>query len=243
MEQKNQAERTCKQCGQKLLGRQKRFCSKECSNRWHGSEKKKHRVGCARCGKPVPRPGSKFCSRECYGEWKIGRNSKNELVNECIPTVDGKHVEMECESCGKTFLVEHHRATKTRFCSSRCFGDSRKKAGYEKRQQQNENNLWRQSLMWPQFANAWIKSNPSCAECGKHRRGRNLVVHHVVDPNPTRDESLLFLPSNLLVLCRACHVRLHNPRLGTSGHSASSVETSNSSTPIIHPSGQGSGSA
>lgn len=199
----------CRQCGRPLGRNGSSFCSKACANRWNGENRMAPRNPCDNCGGHVPRKGSRFCSKKCFGEWKLGRNAKNELVNECIPTIDGKNVEMYCEVCGVRFLAPHHRATKARFCSSRCFGENRKNEGYEKREAQNEIGLWRQAMKWKIFSGAWLRSHPECSSCGTTRRGRNLVVHHVVDPNPARDEALLFAPSNLVVLCRSCHAKLH----------------------------------
>jgi hypothetical protein len=39
------------------------------------------------------------------------------------------------------------------------------------------------------------------------------VIHHKKDPNRKRDAHLLFDPSNLNVLCRACHASLHQKLL------------------------------
>lgn len=213
-ERNTEGRNPCPQCGAPVSSGH-RFCSKACSNKWTGAAKMAPRAPCENCGGPVPRKGSRFCSEKCFGEWKLGRNSKNELVNECIPTVDGKNIEISCEVCGKSFLTPHHRLGKVRFCSSRCFGESRKADSFQKHEEQNETNLWRQSLHWRPFSGAWLKAHPKCSSCGGARRGRNLVIHHPIDPNPTRDEALLFAPSNLVVLCRACHVKIHKPRLAT----------------------------
>jgi len=171
---------------------------------------------CENCGQPVKRSSQRFCNRRCYGSWKLGRNARNEAVHEYLPTVDGKNVELSCEVCGEKFLVPHHAASGTRpiprFCSSECFGKSRRSENFDEKHRKHDIEKWRQQLHWRSFRRAWIESHPACSSCGVIRRGRNLVVHHPVDPNPTRDEALLFAPSNLVVLCRSCHVKLHVPR-------------------------------
>lgn len=211
MERNAEKRDPCPQCGTPVASGN-RFCSKVCANRWAGSKRKKPRSPCEHFGRPVPRSTSRFCSRACYAKWKLGRNAKNELSIERVPTVDGANAEVVCETCGTVFRVPHYMATKARFCCARCFGESRKTEHYEKHKKQSEDLLWRQSLRWSQFASAWLKAHPSCSQCGAPRCGRNLVVHHIVDPNPTRDETLLFAPPNLAVLCRSCHVKLHKPR-------------------------------
>ncbi len=208
---------TCDQCGAPVRQNGNRFCSKTCANRWNGAQAAAPRSACEHCGKPVPRKGGRFCSQVCFGQWKLGRNARNEAIHEYIPTVDGKNVELTCEICNGKFLVPHHRVSGTRpqprFCSAVCFGKSRRNKTYEKRKKQNEDNQWRQSLRYPEFASAWLRANPQCSSCNLHRHGPNLVVHHIKDPNLTRDKFLLFAPSNLMVLCRACHIRIHKPRL------------------------------
>ena len=159
-------------------------------------------TNCERCGRPIEARGTRFCSRACY------LAEKN----------DAGTTEHRCEVCGTVFKAQRWRnitPTPPRFCDRACAGMNRRREperterGAES--QAREIHDWRQSLKWRAFQRAWIATNPRCDVCGAPRAGRNLVVHHPVDPNPTRDAALLFAPSNLVVLCRACHASLHAP--------------------------------
>jgi 5-methylcytosine-specific restriction endonuclease McrA len=136
-------------------------------------------------------------------------------------------VTLHCEVCDCPFQAPNHRivgklipgtprGSRPRFCSSKCFGETRKtKPDLPHIVERREIYQWRQSLGWNPFSISWIKSHPQCAACGAAKVGRNLVVHHPVDPNADRSEDLLFRPSNLVVLCRSCHASLHQSTLGS----------------------------
>lgn len=59
---------------------------------------------------------------------------------------------------------------------------------------------------WKQIRKTMLEENPECTECGADEK---LVVHHIVDWQITKDDSL----ENLTVLCRACHINVHRPAL------------------------------
>ena len=56
---------------------------------------------------------------------------------------------------------------------------------------------------WRTFRKRWIKQHPHCAHCGL--AGED--VHHIV-PRETAPERMCD-PTNVLTLCRACHVEHH----------------------------------
>jgi hypothetical protein len=187
----------------------------------------RHVQTCTHCGtqffKPASRlvgSGNQFCSRACFSAWKRGRNAANELVHERLPTDEAGRVQLTCAICSKSFTVPHHMAAGTRavpkYCSLVCAGVARRRPDSQRSRRQDPIIQWRQSEGWPKFVRGWLYTHQACEQCGAAgRRKAGLVVHHKIDPNPTLDRTLLFDHDNLVVLCRACHVRLHRPRLGT----------------------------
>jgi hypothetical protein len=218
--------RTCSQCGisfETYPSEPGRFCSIACRDAARHAARQVQI--CTQCGmnfhkaaSRMPKSGNRFCSETCYGKWKRGRNSANELVHEQRPVDEEGRIHLACESCGSDFSVPHHavvgRLPVPRFCSLACSGKAKRKGisgDPVTRQRALEIFAWRQSLGWKKFSTAWTRSHPACSSCGTQKVGRNLVIHHPVDPNATRDETLLFAPSNLVVLCRSCHASLRHP--------------------------------
>lgn len=178
------------------------FCSAACAN---GRNHEQHQWTCKHCGKPfhrhlsrIRKPESPYCSTACYHAAR------------CETPI---HT-LTCEVCGKAFDVANcvRKRVNPRFCSVQCAGQSHRK-GTDGKPKASGHKLavqgWRQRLGWKKFATAWIRAHPSCARCAAPKQGRNLVVHHPDDPNPTQSADLLFRPSNLQVLCRSCHASLH----------------------------------
>ena len=196
----------CRQCGRtfecspSVLGV---YCSLTCRDA--ARHEARHSAPCEVCGVTVYRAKTRrkkhlFCSRTCFRTWK----ARNQV---CV----------QCKQCGKEFLVcqsvSFQKGAPRLYCSAKCFGLAKRRGSsgaLASNPRSHEINMWRQSVGWKAFRSAWLASHPICAECGKTRRGRNLVVHHIVNPDPTRDEALLFSPSNLRVLCRSCHIKIHH---------------------------------
>lgn len=91
----------CLYCGKPLTGKQAKFCSRKCSNRYAYSQKPKKapKKPCKQCGGPTPDGRVSFCSIECrrefYGyEPKSKRNAKPKL----------QHTgEQPCWTCAKAY--------------------------------------------------------------------------------------------------------------------------------------------
>lgn len=72
--------KTCAMCGEKLHGRQTKFCSKKCTKAYYLRERNKY-SGCPQCGRKVPYYNFKFCSQECAMAWREGvKNEEIELA-------------------------------------------------------------------------------------------------------------------------------------------------------------------
>ena len=97
------------------------FCSHKCSVDFHS---KQHRTikNCEICGKEFSVRNSvhqRFCSIQCQGVWqsqtRIGIKASN--YNKDISIEDRT---VECEYCGKHFMVVPSQIDKAKFCSDKC---------------------------------------------------------------------------------------------------------------------------
>lgn len=189
----------CKTCKKTFKSKERDalFCSRKCANARNSGD---HVWKCMQCGKTfhkaasrIPNKNKIFCSRSCSGQWKT----------------ENLGVFGTCETCGKTFrrcrsYYERHGG---KYCSQECFGKAKQTARYNK--EATEINTWRQSLGWKEFSKTWLRMHPVCDACGVKKEGRNLCIHHKTDPNKRKDAALLFSPSNLIVICRSCHLKIH----------------------------------
>jgi 5-methylcytosine-specific restriction endonuclease McrA len=57
---------------------------------------------------------------------------------------------------------------------------------------------------WRTLRNRWLMQHPTCARCGLHGE----EVHHVVPRHVAPHR--LYDPTNLMTLCKACHVAEHH---------------------------------
>ena len=82
-ERKNTEPRYCVECGRKLTGGQKKFCSLSCAAK-HNNKLRKPKAYCKKCGKELTGVQKTFCSAKCQTEynyqqyierWKKGEES------------------------------------------------------------------------------------------------------------------------------------------------------------------------
>ena len=69
-------------------------------------------------------------------------------------------------------------------------------------------NAWRQREDFRKVSDAILVDVAVRCTCGERRSKGNLVVRHPVPHKVDRD--LLMVPHNMVVLCRARHVRVHH---------------------------------
>lgn len=119
-------ERSCLACGtpfETKAGSTRRYCSRACHPKQTHSRKARPpvTVECAQCGKSFERKAwvveqqerlgrAQYCSVHCRDEAKRGRKGEQRVAR----------IQMECETCGKTFEVAPHQRKGRRFCSQRC---------------------------------------------------------------------------------------------------------------------------
>ena len=92
------SELKCLYCGKPLIGKQAKFCSRKCSNRYNYDKKPKKAIKrCKQCGKPTPDGHVSFCSIECrrkFYEPKPKRRVKPKLQHSG---------EQPCWTCTKAY--------------------------------------------------------------------------------------------------------------------------------------------
>lgn len=96
------------------------FCSITCSRRqkWKNQKSLKPKVNCLFCHKELGHRLSKYCSSKCRFKY----NYK--------PKVKSPKIIIQCVTCRKDFIA---LSNSRKFCSRRCFGQSRRKANKNKR--------------------------------------------------------------------------------------------------------------
>ncbi len=197
--------KTCSACGRETSSTSRGMCG-NCYRIW-ARDSLPPNTTCDVCERAYfrrsgSRPSGRTCSRECFVVWKVGRNQHNELTDGAVL------VARDCEWCGDGFLVEKRQVAKGlgRFCSTECSGMRRR---HDPARPTYPENAWRQREGFRKLSDALLAApDVRCATCGDRRKHGNLVVHHPIPPNGDRE--LLMAPTNLVVLCRACHFRVHH---------------------------------
>jgi hypothetical protein len=142
----------------------------------------------------------RFCSRKCWGVFKTNRDAH-------LRPLEVASVEQGCNWCGKLYrpVPASVRHGMGRYCSRPCFWEARRTGASSTWDRQTRMSFYLQNG-WPKQAESF-KAGKVCSTCGTTE---DLLVHHRVDPFPTRSIPLLLDPSNLLVLCKPCHTRHHH---------------------------------
>lgn len=147
------------------------------------------------CGRLL-KPPRKFCSRQCW----------REHIRSANPT-------RSCLVCGDGFqpIARSVKRDMGKYCSVSCSTIARRGTTYRTRKrpghQYDDRMNWYLSRGWQQFS-MQLRSNSECVTCATKV---GLCVHHEKDPFPNRDEHLLFKRSNLVIMCRSCHMKEHKP--------------------------------
>ncbi len=194
----------CSRCGRSKPKLSRGLCP-GCYRLWHRDNFPPNAT-CSMCGRSYYRracasPRGQTCSRTCYGAWKVGRDEHNR------PTDGATLVVRVCPVCGDAFEGQARQVRKGLglYCSLQCNAIRRR---IDPARSTYPENAWRQREGFPALSRS-ILSQPDvrCTICGDSRRDGNLVVHHPIPPDGNPD--LLKAPWNLVVLCRACHARVH----------------------------------
>ena len=197
--------RSCSRCGRARSSLQRGMCP-GCYRLWQRDNFPPNAT-CAICGRSYFRracasPHGRTCSRACFAAWKVGRDQHNR------PTDGATIIVRTCPVCGDAFEAVKRQVRRGLglYCSLQCSAIRRR---IDPERSTYPENAWRQREGFPKLSRA-ILSQPDvrCVLCAAPRTDGNLVVHHPIPPegNPT----LLKAPWNMIVLCRACHARVHS---------------------------------
>jgi len=210
---------TCSWCDEEfnraesqISNKDKPFCSKECHGKWISEyEHTRITVKCEYCDSEFQRRQSQlekrenyFCSHECHGDWKLEQGSVIVNCEVCDSTVT-KH-EYYAKRC------EHH------FCSTDCQG-----TWYSKNYAGEDSHHWKGGSIgyygptwYSQRRNAIERDDEQCQDCGLTRDeyydeyGRDLEVHHITPIRTFTDTEEANQLSNLITLCKSCHIQREN---------------------------------
>lgn len=196
------------------------FCSRECQYNWVSENMSgenhpmwnggKKELECKNCGDKYKRTPSRvdessFCSAECQAQWR----SEN-WVGENCPFYDGGLEKVPCEWCDNIVKRKPSHVGKRNFCSTECQSKWRSEniVGKKHPNWKGGHTEYR-GEDWNKQRRKAIKRDGGCMFCGmsmgEHTMiyGSELEVHHVTPWRISKSNDL----SNLITLCKACHLR------------------------------------
>lgn len=192
--------KNCKECGKEYLAEveRRKYCSVEC---FHLKSPRVECI-CKVCGKTrkvkpadVAEGKGKYCSPDCYH-----KDTR-------------KRIEMECQSCGKTFETFPCYTRKgVKYCSRDCWAKaySGENHPWWNGGKTSENGRIRGSgeyATWRKFV--FSRDNFTCQDCGEKASG-HLHAHHIF---PFADfPEHHFEVWNGLTLCETCHKKYHSAK-------------------------------
>ena len=211
---------------------ERHFCDYKCMGEWQSTQTgenarsykgAKVEAPCSQCGKPVMRGPEKlkrnnnfFCSGECWNTWRSIHMQREGNPNWTEP------VKTQCATCGTPIERNPSRVgvdeRKVHFCSKPC------KYQWMSENLSGENNhLWKGGSIayygpnWHrQRRRARKRDGYRCQHCGiaQKKNGKALDVHHIVPfrtfgyiPGQNDNYKQANDLSNLVSLCRSCHIR------------------------------------
>jgi len=195
-----------------ITNTEKPFCSKKCHGKWISEyEHTRVSVNCEYCGDEFQRKKSQleprnnyFCSHECHGDWKLEKDS----------------ITVNCDCCGSEVVKHEYYAERceNHFCSTDCQGQ-----WYSENVRGEEHPLWQEEVAdvygptwYSQRRNAIERDDEQCQDCGLTRDehydkyGRDLEVHHITPIRTFTDTEEANQLSNLITLCKSCHIQREN---------------------------------
>lgn len=164
---------------------------------------------CLNCGKIFSgKPPRKYCSHKCFSDHCL-KNKVREKHHRYLG-----HTTRTCEQCGKVFeiTVRLLRKGRGRFCSLGCWHSFHK--GKNHSNWKGDLTPFRQSIYisieWKELYHKILeKFKYRCYLCDKNYSGRDkkMEVHHL---KPLSEYWWMpFVESNLVLLCKDCHVWVH----------------------------------
>lgn len=202
----------CKQCGKlfiavaaELKAGKGKYCSREC----FGLSQKVEAIEriCMFCGKKfyvwpckVKYGYARYCSSECHAKGSV------------------KSVERQCMSCGKVFTATPSTLKNGggKYCSKPCQAIGKSGAGSHN--WKGGRGDYRGENWKAQRRSAIKRDGGRCQICNRKPKGkqRNFDVHHIKPYNDFNGDWLLANDlSNLITLCKPCHVRAERGLIAT----------------------------
>jgi len=226
--QGGKVERVCEICGSRFsVGRSiankggGKYCSWNCQHKAHKRFTRELNPNwkgartictCAACGKEfeltnaaIRHGEGRCCSRKCHGIWR-----SQALIGEKAGNWKGGPTLGTCLQCGKEIQVRAHRLKDNRdkFCSRECLHTW---MGLNHRGENHH--AWKGGrrpypLEWEYGIKKVIRKRDGfkCIVCQKPEKKRGHDVHHI-----DYDKANLY-PTNLITLCRSCHMKTNTNR-------------------------------
>ena len=217
-------------------GRKQEYCSKRCAYNARSKPmpecidcgkqlKRMNSLRCMSCAgkarKPRQKPLTLNCS-QCGKPSKKGYHGKHGLCRKCAAPLVGlnrrRRIALICPICQKEFEVQWNIARRNNdtLCSKECFDEWKKtfRVGKQNYGWHGGKNYYGPNWQ-SQRRHCRKRDDYKCQECGKTQKenGKALDVHHIVPFKsfgyiPDENDNYLFANdlSNLVALCRACHI-------------------------------------
>jgi len=223
----------CEWCGETFSVQRdkidkRRFCSRDCEGEWRSETiqgEDHHRynrvsVSCDWCDDEIVRPPSvieayehNFCDEDCRVEWVAQENSGEGHY-------DYSRKQVECHTCGDVFQRprNHRERTNRNFCSRVCYNEA-----LTEDVTGEDNFNWRGGYK-PYYGPTWLsqrrnaieRDDEQCQDCSLTRDehydeyGSDLEVHHITPIRTFTDTQKANKLSNLVTLCKPCHIEREN---------------------------------
>ena len=115
----------CLICGSELSGRQEKFCSLKCRNKFNQVKNNKLPKDrkCVVCGEPLRGIQALYCSKQCAYDFNNKKRSASKGA-------EREYIQLACNKCGKIFSA---KSKNHRFCSSACGTEAKDKRRVEAR--------------------------------------------------------------------------------------------------------------
>lgn len=209
----------CPTCGESESARGKPFTERSVKihhKRAHGESIAKEESECLHCGTVFEyysaiKPGY-YCS-ECVDDPDVGWGPDPPIMKGDQHYAWQERVEIKCCNCGEASVVRESVASKEGrwFCDRDCWGEwfSEYQSGSNNVNYIDGKSSGNPGPGWGKARRkALERDGHTCQNCGKCRGEVNwLDVHHIIPRREFEDVQDSHELSNLVVLCRSCHVK------------------------------------
>lgn len=211
----------CKICGnqfQSLPSEHRKFCSQTCAfqgrklpypahlvnnaqirKKAAKARRRRKIIKCEQCNtsfEVVKSSFQRFCSRHCKDRWWSEHRIK----------------EKKCSGCGLLFKYSSTKARQPRYCNRECYFSH---IGGPANPNWKGGPIPYYGPHWDKIAAEIRKRDLVCQHCGMtpEQNGVALDVHHIILIRKfNKDFKRANNPTNLIALCKRCHVRCHTRR-------------------------------